>query len=317
MSGALIYSERDELAWDLLAWIAAQGDTIGPSMAVVLGKEALSRAEDYRSFGPESIYVSTDPALDALQDDVIAKALAEVVEQSDATLILVGATRRGSSLAPRLAQLLDAGCVSEVVEIDIESGRLVTGRYALGGNTISREVVRTSRQVMAVVPGTVERALPGDPAGEIIPLALSLTPSRAVVVERRPKPPAAVDITESELIVCVGRGLAKRDDLPLVDELAQALGGEVACTRPLSYEYDWLPEDRMIGISGQKCSPGLLLSLGVSGQVQHTVGIMGAKTIVAVNDDPNAPIFKQADYGLVGDLYEIVPLLIERLRQRK
>lgn len=317
MSGALVYSERDEHAWDLLAWVATHRDTFGPPRAVVLGKEALLRAEDYRRYGPESIFVSADPALYALQDDIIAETLTQVVEQSHTTLVLVAATRRGRSFAPRLAQQLAAGCVSQVVEIDIEAGRLVAGRYALGGNTISREVVRTPRQVISVVPGTVERALPGDPAGEIIPLSLSLTPSRAVVVERRPKPPIAVDITESELLVCVGRGLAKRDDLPLVDELAQALGGELACTRPLSYEYDWMPEDRMIGISGRKCSPRLLLSLGVSGQVQHTVGIMGAKTIIAVNNDPNAPIFKLADYGLVGDLYEIVPQLIERLRQRK
>jgi electron transfer flavoprotein alpha subunit len=170
--------------------------------------------------------------------------------------------------------------------------------------------------VIAVTVGTVDTAEPGDAAGEIIVAELDLPSTRTSVVERRPKPASAVNIAESERLVCVGRGLEKQDDLPIVEELAQAFSGEVACTRPLSAEYYWVPEERMIGISGEKVSPECILSLGVSGQVQHTVGIMGAKTIVAVNNDANAAIFKLADYGIVGDLYELVPALVAALKAR-
>lgn len=317
MTGVLVYSERDNLACDLLAWAAKHREVFGPPMAVVLGSGAQNRAEDYRPYGPERVFVSEDPSLVDLQDDILATALMEIVGHSEASLILIGATRRGRSLAPRLAQSLGAGCINDVFELDVETDRLIAGRYALGGNTVSKETVNTHQQVISVVPGTVERAKPGDVVGEIVPLSLSLEPSRTVVVERREKPTTTVDIVNSEKLVCVGRGLANRDDLQLVDDLAKVLGGDVACTRPISYEYNWLPEDSMIGISGKKVSPRLLFSLGVSGEVQHTVGIVGATIIVAVNNDPNAPIFKFADYRLVGDLYEIVPKLIERLQQRK
>jgi electron transfer flavoprotein alpha subunit len=238
-----------------------------------------------------------------------------VVDRSGVDLVLIASTRRGRSLAPRLAQKLSAGCVSAAIEIALENGKLITGRYALGGNTVSREAVRAEKAVIAVVPGTLEHAQPGEPSGEVISLSLGAVSLKSRVVERRAKPVAAVDIAESDRLVCIGRGLAKKEDLPMIEELARALGGEVSCTRPLSYEYDWLPEDRMIGISGKRCSPQLLLSLGVSGQVQHSVGITGAKIIVAVNSDPNSPIFKLADYGIVGDLYEIVPRLTDRLRR--
>jgi electron transfer flavoprotein alpha subunit len=182
--------------------------------------------------------------------------------------------------------LLDAGCVSEAVELELDGGQLVTGRYSLGGNTIAREVIRTPRQVIAVAPGTIDRAIPGKAASELVAHPSSSSPSRGTVVERRSKP-------------------------------ARAIAGELACTRPLSYEYGWLPEDRMIGISGQKCSPQLLVSVGVSGQVQHTVGIQGARTIVAINTEKSAPILTQSDYAIIGDLYEVVPRLTARLRARR
>jgi electron transfer flavoprotein alpha subunit len=317
MSGVLVYSERDELAFDLLGWVNGVAEEIGPANAAVFGKEASSRAEQYRQYHPQNIYVCSDPELDEQQEHVVAAALAQVVDRSGVDLVLIASTRRGRSLAPRLAQKLSAGCVSAsaAIEIALENGKLITGRYALGGNTVSREAVRAEKAVIAVVPGTLEHAQPGEPSGEVISLSLGAVSLKSRVVERRAKPVAAVDIAESDRLVCIGRGLAKKEDLPMIEELARALGGEVSCTRPLSYEYDWLPEDRMIGISGKRCSPQLLLSLGVSGQVQHSVGITGAKIIVAVNSDPNSPIFKLADYGIVGDLYEIVPRLTDRLRR--
>jgi electron transfer flavoprotein alpha subunit len=316
MSGVLIYSERDELAHDLLAWAATRHDQLGELSAAVLGADAARRSESYRGYGASRIFFDATSALASLQDDVIAPALADIVRKTGADLVILGATRRGRSLAPRLAQLLDAGCVSEAIELEFDAGRLVTGRYSLGGNTIARESIRTTAQVIAVAPGTVERSTPGPATGETVAYEPSLAVSRATVVEHRAKPATETNISASDRLVCVGRGLASKDDLPLLKELAEAIGAELACTRPLSYEYGWLTEDRMIGISGAKCSPRLLVSVGVSGQVQHTVGIQGAKTIVAINTERSAPIFKLADYAIIGDLYEVVPRLSARLRER-
>ncbi len=316
MSGVLVYSEVDEQAYALIAWAKKHEGVLGSISAAVLGPDAKERSETYQHYGAAKLYVSDDEALGELGEQVLTAALVQISKQAGSDLILLAATRRGRSLASRLAHELDAGCVSEAIEMAIEDGRLVTGRYALGGNTIAREVLLTPQKVIAVTAGTVDSAEPGDAAGEIIAVDLDLPTARTSVVERRPKPASAVNIAESERLVCVGRGLEKQEDLPIVEELALAFSGEVACTRPLSAEYAWIPEERMIGISGEKVSPECILSLGVSGQVQHTVGIMGTKTIVAINNDANAAIFKLADYGLVGDLYEVVPALVEALKSR-
>lgn len=142
---------------------------------------------------------------------------------------------------------------------------------------------------------------------------MDLPAPRLKVVELKPKPAATVDIEAAEVLVTVGRGVARKEDLALVEALAAALGGEVGCTRPLSHDLHWLLESRMVGISGKRASPRLNVALGLSGQIQHSVGIMGAKLIVAVNKDKSAPIFQLADYGVVGDLYEVVPALLEEL----
>jgi len=320
VSGVLVWSESDHLAEELLLFAGAHRGLLGPAYAAVFGEQATARAEAYRSWEAVRTYVSeaVEPT-----DEALAHTLAGLAEHLQVQLVLLGATRRGRATAPRLAQILGAGCVSEAVELALEDGQLITSRYTLGGNTLARERILTARKVIAAVPGAVGAApggldpqAPGETPGEILPLPFEPLESRARVVRREPKPAADADLAGSERLVCIGRGLERAEDLPLIRNLAEALGAELACTRPLSYEYGWLPEERMLGISGLRPSPRLMLSLGVSGQVQHTVGIMGSKVIVAVNREASAPIFRLADYGIVGDLYQVAPKLAERLRQR-
>lgn len=315
MSGVLIYSDRNELSLDLAAWAAAN-PVLGPVTVALLGPGAGERAQRLTQSGAARILVVEDPALDDLADDLVAAALAQLAATATASSVLIGATRRGRSLGPRLAQKLDAVCFADAVGLEVVEGRLVVSRFALGGNTITRLESRAASQVISVMPGSVERAGEHPEIAAIEPVEVSLAPGRTRVLERNAKPKAAVDIGESERLVCVGRGLSAREGLAQIEELAGLLDAEVACTRPLSSEYAWLPEERMIGISGERCSPKLMLSLGVSGQVQHTVGIMGSRTIVAVNNDAKAPIFRLADYGIVGDLEALVPALIAALKQR-
>ena len=258
------------------------------------------------------MYVSEDGAFEGWPADAVAAGLAQIAEQAGACVVLLGSTRRGKETAPRLAQKLVAGCVTDVNSLVVEGGELVAGRYAFGGATVARERVTTAVKVFAVMPKTfsVEGATAG--AGKVESPTLNVE-SRVTVVDRRAKEGDHVNLDAAPLIVGVGRGFNAREDLALGDQLAAALGAVVGCTKSLA-DFEWLGEDRIIGLSGAKTAPDLYLGVGVSGQIQHPVGVAGAKLIAAVNKDKEAPIFAMADYGLVGDLYDVVPALVERLK---
>ena len=227
-------------------------------------------------------------------------------------MILLGSTRRGKETAPRLAQKLGAGCVTDVNSIGVEGGDLVAGRYAFGGATVAREKLATGVKVFAVMPKTFSTDGAQAGAGAVESPALDVS-TGVTMVARRPKEGDTVNLDAAPRIVGVGRGFGKREDLALGDQLAAALGAVVGCTKSLA-DFEWLGEDRIIGLSGAKTAPDLYVGVGVSGQIQHTVGISSAKLIAAVNKDKEAPIFALADYGIVGDLYEVVPALVERLK---
>ncbi len=313
MKNVLVYSERKTVTLELLTFAA----TLGCPVAVaLLGGTSAARAGACFAHGAARVYSGDDPALAGLQADVVAQALAQIAAQAGADVVLLGSTLRGREVAARLAQKLDAGCVTDANGLRLADGRLVATRYALGGNTLSTEVLTSEKQVIAVMPKTF--APPSPPpapvAGEVVAAALTLAPSPITVVARRPKASGAVNVEDADVLVCIGRGVGNADDLPAVQSLADALGGVVGCTRPISHDNHWLSEDRMVGISGKMASPRLYVGVGVSGQIQHTVGVMGAKVTVAINKDKNAPIFQMADYGIVGDLYEVVPKLTEKLQ---
>jgi len=270
-----------------------------PLVVALLGEGAADRADACFAHGATTAYVGNDPALDVFQAGAYAAALAQIVAQAEADIVLTGSTRRGRELAPRLAQKLAAGCATDVTNLSVQKGRLVTERRALGGNTIAAEAVTSPQQVVAVMPKLYDAEPGGEGASEVVEVALTLEPPRTRLVERKPKEAGGVDIEGAEVLICIGRGLSEESDLALVQSLADALGGVVGCTRPISHENHWLSEDQMVGLSGQS---------------QHTVGIMDSTVIVAVNNDKNAPIFKMADYGIVGDLYEVVPKLVEQLK---
>jgi electron transfer flavoprotein alpha subunit len=314
MSGVLAYSERESVALELLTFAS----TLKRPVAVALvGQEAAAWAKNCFAYGAQRAYMSTDPALTGLQADVLAEALAQITKQADADVILIGSTLRGREVASRLAQKLNAGCITDANGLRFEDGQLVATRYALGGNTIATQVIKSSVQVIAVMPQTIQAMPTGDGgSAEIIEARLLLAPSPVKRVERRPKQAGSVNVESAEVLVCIGRGVGEQSDLEMIQALADTLGGLVGCTRPVSHDKHWLSENQMIGISGKMSSPRLYIGIGLSGQIQHTVGIMGSKVTIAINNDKNAPIFKMADYGIVGDLYQVVPRLTGKLKAR-
>jgi electron transfer flavoprotein alpha subunit len=315
MNGILIYSEVEETALGLLTKgrdLAAALEK--PLSIAVLGSEDSDQIESFFAHGATRVYIGDDPALAHFQAAVYAEALAQIVTNAKSDIILMGATRRGRELAPRLAQKLSAGCITDALNLSLQDGRLIAERRAFGGSTVATKVITSSIQVISVMPKRYE-AEPGSAnEGEVIEVSLNLEPTATRVIEQRPKKSGTVNLEEAEVLVCVGRGVISQDDLALLQTLADKLGGLVGCTRPISHDNHWLTEDKMVGLSGVVASPSLYLGVGVSGQIQHAVGIMDAKMIVAINNDLNAPIFKMADYGIVGDLYQVVPMLIDRIQ---
>jgi electron transfer flavoprotein alpha subunit len=285
---------------------------LGAASAAALGATAAAKASDYFDYGAQKVFVSEDARLADFSADVYADALAQIVNASGATIILLGSTKRGKELAGRLAQRLECGAVTDAIGLEMKDGRPQAQRYALGGNTVATDMITTERQVIAILPKTFE-ATKQSASGETVRIDLKLREPRVKIIERKAKATATANIESAESLIVVGKGFAKQEDLALANALAQALHGEVGCTRTLSADFHWLEEERTVGISGKKCKPRLMVSIGVSGQIQHTVGILGSKVIVAINKDKAAPIFKIADYGIVGDLYQVLPKLAEKI----
>lgn len=321
MTTLLIYSHKPNLAEELIAqakrWQPATGARV---VAAVLQPAGLANTEqltaDYFACGADAVAVGEDPALGEMRPEVIAAALAQAMTQTEATTLLTDSTRRGKEIAPRVAQKISAGCVTNALAVDWENGHWLVQRSALGGNTVATEVITGPYQVIAVMPKTFEPGQRQAGKGEIILLKLQLPASLVQVVETRPKGGEGVNLEEAELLIGVGRGIARQEDLSLIQELATQLGAEIGCTRSLATDYHWFPESRMIGLSGKRVKPKLYLAIGLSGQIQHTVGIAGAKVIAAINSDKEAPIFKICDYGIVADLYQVIPQIISRLQAR-
>jgi electron transfer flavoprotein alpha subunit len=230
-------------------------------------------------------------------------------------LVLVAGTRRGKALAARLGALLKAGVVTDAAELTVEAGGVTARHMVYGGQAIGEERITSPVAVATVGSGVFEAATP-DAARTGQTVAAAFVPPAAAVrcVERRPKQGGSVDLSRARRIVSVGRGFAKQEDIRLAEELCAAIGAELGCSRPIAEGEKWMERERYIGISGVMPKPDVYLALGISGQIQHMVGVSGAQVIIAVNKDKNAPIFQFADYGIVGDLYKVLPALVGALK---
>jgi electron transfer flavoprotein alpha subunit len=312
MASILIFSERANLAFELLGKAKELGGQMGLEVAAVAFNPA--DAEAYLKRGASKVFYSDQPEIKEFEASIYAQGFAQISQKEGASLILLGSTRPGKELAGRLAQKLQAGCLTDVKSLEWKEGKVICLRNAFGGATEAIQAIKSQVQVIGMMPRAYEPAPEGEKKGQIVTLKLDLKPSRIKMVKRSGKDMGAVDIQGAEILVCVGKGLSKQEDLKMIDELAQAIGGLVACSKPLATDLKWLPESRIVGLSGKIGKPRLALCLGISGQVQFTVGIREAKTIMAINTDPNAYIFQITDYGMIADLHQAVPQLTAAIR---
>lgn len=325
-TGVLVFSERPDVARELLTLGRRLAGDLGTGLASVsMGEAAAEQARDLLSRGADRALAATPaPPPEMPEEEAALAVLRRALTELAPTVVLVGATVCGIEVTARLAQGLGAGCLGECLDLRLEDGALIARRRVLGRFVATQRLAgdADSSPLLATIPPRQSEAPPsgsGQGDGEVESLTVELPPVRVRRVETRARDEDRVDLEGAEVVVGVGRGLARAEDLPLMAELARVLGGVVGATRPLTDDLAWLPTSSKIGLSGRTVKPRLYLACGISGQIEHLVGIREAEVVVAINRDPDAPIFQAADYVLVGDLYEMVPALtraFDELRSR-
>ena len=289
--------------------------------AVVLGDGVEDMAPDLIAHGADRVLVAADPVLAHYRTGPYTDVLAGMINQHKPEIVLVSATPQGRDLAPRVAARVSAGLTADCTGLDIDEdeGLLVQTRPAFGGNLMATIVCRQARPQMATVRPGVMKALAPDPArrGEVVkvPVHLDERGVLAKIVEViQQESDGQVNLQDAQVIVSGGRGLGKPENFALIRELAEALGGAVGASRA-AVDAGWVPAYHQVGQTGRTVQPKLYIACGISGAVQHLAGMGSSEVIIAINKDRSAPIFNVATYGVVGDLFEIVPALTRRLKE--
>lgn len=258
------------------------------------------QAQAVMPYGPKCIYVLEQN--DALQrTENYAESIAALLKDKHPAMLLLAATKRGKALAARLSVQLNAALVNDATAVDIIDGHICAEHRMYGGLAFAQEKINSPLAIITLAPG-VQEPCTSDTSHQCPTETVPYVAPRHEILcrERRAKAASSVDLSKAKRVVGVGRGLAAQDDLKMVHELAAVLNAEVGCSRPIAEGENWMERERYIGVSGVLLKSDLYLTLGISGQIQHMVGGNGAKVIVAINKDKNAPIFNYADYGLVG-----------------
>ena len=314
--GIWVYSENYDLMLEMLGKGRELADKLQTELAAILiGNNVQEKADDLTKYGADKVYLIDNPTLARFQVEPHLSVLHNLMVNYKPETLLVGSTRNGKPLAARLAMRLEIGCIPDCTKLSIdEKGRLVAERITYGGNAVAKIAFATKPQIATVPSRTFEKLEPQERSGQVIKLDMKTEEPKTEVTETKPLEMSNMKIEEADVIVSCGRGLEKKEDKILLDDLAQVLGGQVGNSRPLAEDRKWFTE--WVGLSGHKVKPKLYIACGLSGVIQHVAGIRDSKVIVAINKDPEAPIFEVADYGVVGDIYQILPALTEALKKK-
>jgi electron transfer flavoprotein alpha subunit len=325
----LLITEQRDAKWNKVSFetlTAAQQiaqHTGGSISAVVIGKNIAALAQELAASQLDEVLAIDHPLLENYTPDGFAIALRQAIEGAKPDLVLMPHTYEVRDFAPKLAASLGKGMIGDSIAYRHENGKLIFVRQMFQGRTVADVVFEGAPPWLATFQagafrGDLAAKRSDDSKAPVNALAVELKPEqiRTKPGELFREAKQAVDLTQAPILVSVGRGIKAPENIAIAQKLAALLGAELSASRPICDE-GWLPMDRQIGSSGQTVAPKLYLALGISGAIQHVVGMKGSRTIVAVNKDANAPIFEVADYGVVGDLFEIAPALIEELEKSK
>lgn len=306
------FDELNPLSVELLN-LANQIKGDGSSEAVVIGKDVGKYAEELAKYA-DKVWKIEDDSLENYNPELYIDVLMQLIEEEKPDMVLVGNTSQGGEFAPYLAAKMNAPIATDVVGVDVSDGVKVS-RYLMQGKLMVDLKLKSTPCVLTVRQGVFKEG--PEVNGEIVDAGIKPTkePARKFLGYIEPEV-GEVDIAQADIIVSVGRGIEDASNIELAEELAQLLGGVVAGSRPV-IDNGWLPKDRQVGISGKVVKPKLYLALGISGAFQHVMGMKDSELIIAINKDPEAPIFGVAHYGAVADLFDVVPEMIEKLKELK
>lgn len=313
----MIFSDIKKVGLELLAKGKKLADEKGTGLSAVLVGPSTDDAEEYIKHGADKVY-RTGKDLKEIKAEETAEILGSLVNETGEEIVLVASTKSGKEIAPRLAARLEAGCASDSNKLYMEDGALISERVVYSGNGVAKERFKSFPAVVTIPPKAYD-PLPEDPShsGEVMDKEISTSEYTSKILSSQKMVSEGVNVEDAEVIVSCGRGFKSSDDLHLIEELADTLNGNaLGCSRPIAADLKWLSEDHWIGLSGHKVKPKLYFACGISGQIQHVAGMRDSGIIVAINKDEDAPIFNSADYGIVGDLYKVLPKLIEAIKQK-
>jgi len=324
----LLITEQRDGKWNKVSFetlaaaqqIAAQ--TKAAISGVVIGKGVAALGDELAGYQLDEVLLAEHDLLSQYTPDAFSIALRQVIESAKPNLVLLPHTYQVRDFAPKLAASMNKGMIGDCVGYRHENGKLIFVRQMFQGRTAA-DVVFTgeppwtaSFQAGAFRADLAAKHASGKAPVRPVTVELNAEQVRTKPLELFREAKQAVDLTQAPVLVSVGRGIKAPENIPMAEKLAKLMGGEISASRPICDE-GWLPMDRQIGSSGQTVVPKLYLALGISGAIQHVVGMKGSRTIAAINKDANAPIFEVADYGIVGDLFEVVPAMIEELEKTK
>jgi electron transfer flavoprotein alpha subunit len=317
----LVVGEQRDGRLNRATWeaVAAAQQAGGPVTIAVLGSDVDGVAAELAAADVAGVIVVASPALAEYTADGYVAALAALVEREKPALVFLPHTYQTRDFAPALAARLDRALVTDVTAVKKKDDGLVYVRPVFQGKLNADVAASGPSPHLVTFQIGAYRADAAARGSSPAPVRKAEVTVDAAAIRQRPEAPfkeakQAVDLSQAERIVSVGRGIKGQEHLKIAEELAQALGAQIAASRPIC-DAGWLPMDRQIGSSGQTVAPKLYVALGISGAIQHLVGMKGSRTIVAINKDAEAPIFEVADYGIVGDLFEVVPAMIAELKR--
>ena len=317
--GELVDGEVHKVSYELIGKakeLAAQLSE--PVYTVVIGSNVGEAAQKLLERGVDKVFVYDDPALDKFRDDPYSELLAQCCKEEKPSIFLVGATSIGRSMGPRVAAKLKTGLTADCTSLDIdaESGLLRQTRPAYGGNIMATIETPNSRPQMSTVRYKMFNEAPVvEPKGEVIKKTFNMGKVQdRIKILGFEAAGEQLSISDADIIVSGGLGMGESKGFELMQELASALGGAVGASRP-TIDEGWIDYRHQVGLSGRTVRPQLYVACGISGAVQHQAGMKTSDVIIAVNKDPEAPIFKISTLGVVGDLYEVVPRLIEKIKE--
>lgn len=316
MTTLAVLEQRDGVLRKISFEVVTGAQRLGDSVeAVVCGAGAVQGTEQVAKFGADKIVTLTNPAFAKYAPEAMAQAVAERAKQGGYRVIVFAASATGKDLAPRVAAKLGVGVATDLTDVSANGSSLTVTRPVYAGKALQKLKIASQPAVLSLRPNVftpVERPK----AGTVETIAVNVPASRVTVREIKSAPAGTLDVAEAQIIISGGRGLKEPANFKVLEELAHAFGGRAAVGASRAVvDAGWRAHADQVGQTGKTVSPSLYIAVGISGAIQHLAGMRTSKVIVAINKDKDAPIFKVADYGVVGDLFEIVPKLTEEIRK--